>query len=230
MVSAIWVATMLLAIPQEKTVEGRLKELEEKLGSLEKRNAALREENQALEKRLADAQAVRENFAKQTASGWVKRYAGPVELTDAQSAELEALWLGWTKQDFEKAADLAGWKTREEALKGKLAADQVPKLARAVRDEQEKYAKMSIASFIQSAKIAPERAPAFEKTVLARLTFKDGALLAQAHPEAQVGWLGVHGAVQQALPDLAPVLSEEEQVRLRDTLLKWNPRRPASER
>lgn len=230
MIGATLMATMLLAIPQEKTVEGRLKELEEKLGGLEKRQATLRDENQALEKRAADAQAVRENYAKQTASGWVKRYAKPVELTEAQSAELEALWLGWTKQDFEKSADLAGWKAREAELKGKLAADQVPKLARAVRDEQEKYAKMSIASFVQFAKIAAERAPAFEKAVLARLTFKEGALLAQAHPKAQVGWFAVHAAVDQALPDLAPVLSEEEQVRLRETLLKWDPRRPGSER
>jgi len=225
MMIATLLATMLAALPQEKTVEGRLKELEEKLGSLEKRHTALREENVALEKRAADAQAVRETYAKQAAAGWVKRYAKPVELTDAQSAELEALWLGWTKQDFEKAADLAGWKAREEALKGKLAADQVPKLARAVRDEQEKYAKMSIASFVQSSKIAPERAPAFEKAVLAKLTFKEGALLTQAHPEAQVGWFIVHAAVDQALPDLAPVLSEEEQVRLRETILKWSPRR-----
>ncbi len=225
MLSATLVATMLLAIPQDKTVEGRLKELEEKLGSLEKRHVVLREENQALEKRIADAQAVRENFAKQTAAGWVKRYAKPVELTDAQSAEFEALWLGWTRQDFEKPADLAGWKAREEALKGKLVADQVPKLARAVRDEQEKYARISLASFVQGAKIAPERAPAFEKTVLAKLTFKEGALLTQAHPDTQMSWPGLHAAVQQALPDLAPILSEEEQVRLRDTLQKWNPRR-----
>lgn len=225
MMTAALLVAMLTSFPQEKTVEGRLKELEEKLGSLEKRHTTLREENLALEKRIADAQALRETFAKQTASGWVKRYAKQVEFTDAQSAELEALWLGWTKQDFEKPADLAGWTSREEILKGKLTTDQVPKLARAVRDEQEKYAKLSLATFVQGAKVAPERVPAFEKTILAKLAFKEGPLLAQAHPDAQVGWPQLHGTVQQALPDLATVLSEEEQVRLRDVLQKWSPRR-----
>ena len=223
MMIATLLATLLAAFHQEKTVEGRLKELEEKLGSLEKRHTVLREENQALEKRISDAQAVRENFAKQTAAGWVKRYARPVELTDAQSTEFEALWLGWTKQDFEKPADAAGWKSREEAIKGRLAAEQVPKLARAVRDEQEKYAKMTLASFVQGSRIAPEHAPAFEKTVLARLSLQEGALLSQAHPEMQVSWAAVLAAVQQALPDLTQVLSEEEQARLRDTLQKWTP-------
>lgn len=229
MMSLMIAAALMLASPQEtpprKTVEERLKELEEKLGGLEKRHQTLADENQALEKRIADGKAARENYAKQTASGWVKRYAKTVELTEKQSAELEELWLGWVKKDFEKPPDAAGWKSREAAIQGKLAPEQVPKLARAVRDEQEKYAKLSISSFVQAAKIAPERAAGFEKTVVARLTFSDEALIPQAHPEKQVGWWAVYGGVEQALPDLAPVLTEEEQARLRDTLAKWKPRK-----
>lgn len=229
MLNAILVASLLWAAPQEKTpsktVEERLKELEDKLNSLEKRHKTLEEENQALEKRINDAKAARDTYAKQAASGWVKRYAKPVELTEKQSAELEELWLGWTRQDFEKPADAAAWKSREEALKGRLSGEQVPKLARAVRDEQEKYAKMSLGSFVQAAKIAPERTGAFEKAVAAKLSFPEEALLPQAHPEKQVGWMAIYGAVEQALPDLAQALAEDEQARLRDTLAKWKPRK-----
>ena len=208
-----------------KTVEERLKELEDKLATLEKRNKALEEENLALEKRVADAKAARDSFAKQIAGGWVKRYAKPVELSEKQSAELEELWLGWTRADFEKPADAAAWKSREESIKGKLTGEQVPKLARAVRDEQEKMAKMSLTGLVQTAKITPDHVAAFEKAVLGKVTFSEDTLLLQAHPEKQVGWVRIIGAAEECLPDLASVLSDEEQARLRDTLAKWKPRR-----
>src|SRR5258706_8857631 len=88
--------------PPARTVEERLKELEDKLTGLEKRNKALKEENQALEKRITDAKAAKETFARQMAGGWVKRYATAVQLTEKQSAELEELWLGWSRADLEK--------------------------------------------------------------------------------------------------------------------------------
>ncbi len=220
--------SMLLALSLQdppKTVEDRLKELEEKLSALEKRSKALGEENARLEKQLADAKAARENWSKQAASAWVKRYAKAAEFTEKQSAEIEELWLAWTREDAGKAAGTATWKEREVALRGRLAEDQVPKLALAVRDEQEKAAKMSIGSFVQAAKVAPERAPGFEKAVLARLSFAEDVLLPQAHPERQAGWFKVYAAVEESVPDLAKLLAEPEQAALRETLARWKPKR-----
>ncbi len=229
MIPLILAAALAWSAPQDKppakTVEERLKELEDKLSAIEKRNKALEEENQSLEKRIADGKAARENYVRQVAGGWVKRYAKPVELTEKQSSEIEELWLGWTRADLEKPADAAGWKSREEAIKGKLTGEQVPRLARAVRDELEKMAKMSLMGFVQTAKISPEHAAAFEKTVLGKVGFTEDTLLLQAHPEKQIGWLKISGTVEECLPDLASVLSEDEQSRLRDTLAKWKPKR-----
>jgi hypothetical protein len=102
--------------PPAKTVEERLKELEVKLTTLENRNRSLEEENQALEKRISDGKAAREAFVKQSAAGWVHRYAKPVELTEKQSAELEELWIGGTRADLDRPPDGAGWKSREETI------------------------------------------------------------------------------------------------------------------
>ena len=92
MVQAILALALMSLSSQEKappkTVEERLKELEDRLGTLEKRHKALEEENQALEKRIGDAKAARETYAKQSAVDWVKRYSKPVELTEKQSAEI----------------------------------------------------------------------------------------------------------------------------------------------
>ena len=86
-------------------------------------------------------------------------------------------------------------------------------------------AKLSIAGLVQMVKIGPEHVPAFEKAVLARIAFGEDTVLLQAHPERQVGWLKITGTVEECLPDLASVLSEEEQARLRDTIAKWKPRK-----
>src|ERR1051326_4624244 len=121
MIFAILALACTAVSPQDKvppkTLEERLKELEERLGALEKRHKVLADENQTLEKRLSDAKAAKENFAKQSASGWVRQYARPVDFTEKQSAELEELWLGWVRSDFDKPADGAAWKSREEAIK-----------------------------------------------------------------------------------------------------------------
>ena len=225
MMTMILAAAAAFAPVQARTVEERLKELEDKLAVLEKRNKALDEENQALEKRIVDAKAAKETFARQMAVGWVKRYAKPVDLTEKQSAELEELWLGWSRADLEKAADAAAWKSREQSVRGKLTGGQAPRLARAVRDEQEKMARMSLSSYVQAAKISADHVAGFEKAALAKVAFSEEALLLQAHPEKQVGWPKITAAVEESLPDLAAVLSEEELARLRETLAKWRPRK-----
>jgi cell division septum initiation protein DivIVA len=211
--------------PATKTVEERLKELEEKLTRLEKRNQAIALENQAMELRIAETKAAKEALARQIARGWVQRYAKPLELTEKQSAELEELWVGWTRADFEKASDPAGWTSREEVMKGKLTSEQVSGLARAVRDEQEKLAKMSLSGLLNAAKVAPDHEAALEKAVLARVTFAADTLLPQAHPERQVGWLKILGALEASMADLDSVLGDDEKARLRDTFAKWKPRK-----
>jgi hypothetical protein len=211
--------------PAPKTVEDRLRELEEKLSALEKRNKALEEENQALEKRLADSKAAKDAWAKETASAWVKRCAKAVPLSEAQSAELGELWRGWQRSDLDQAPTPAAWKAREEAIRSKLTPDQVPKLARAARDDQEALAKVWIAGWVQSAKLAPDHGAAFEKAVLARVALPEEVLVVEAHPKAQVGWAQITGAVEGCLPDLASVLSDEERARLQDLLSKWKFRR-----
>jgi len=223
--TTLMLALMFAAQEPVRTVEDRLKELEAKLTSLEKRNKELETENQALEKRISDGKAAKENYVRQVAAGWVRRYATPLGLTEKQSAELEELWLGWTRADLEKAADAAAWTSREAAVKSKLTEDQVPRLARAVRDEQEKTAKLTLSFYMKNAAIAAERMPAFEKAVLSRLAFTEDTLLPQAHPEKQVGWPKLLAAMEESLPDLATVLSEEEQTRLRETISKLKPRK-----
>jgi hypothetical protein len=208
-----------------KTVEDRLRELEERLAVLEKRNKALDDENQTLEKRIVEAKAAKDAWAKQNASAWVKRYAKAVLWSEAQSAELEELWRGWQRSDLDQAPTAAAWKAREEAIRSKLTPEQVPKLARATRNEQENLAKMWIAGWVQSAKLAPDHAAAFEKAVLARLPLPEEALVVEAHPKVQVGWAHVTGAVEGCLPELSGVLSDEERTRLQDLLLKWKSRR-----
>jgi hypothetical protein len=229
MIFAILALACTAVSPQDKvppkTLEERLKELEERLGALEKRHKVLADENQTLEKRLSDAKAAKENFAKQSASGWVRQYARPVDFTEKQSAELEELWLGWVRSDFDKPADGAAWKSREEAIKGRLSAEQIVKLGRAVHDEQEKAAKMSLSGIAQMARISKDHVGALEKAVLPKISIPEDIVLPQAHPEGQFSWFQIAGIAEKALPDLGSNLSEEEISRLRDMLGKFNPRR-----
>src|SRR5437763_16365053 len=116
MLHALALAALLLAQDpkaQSKTVEDRLKELDEKISALEKKHKDLGDENAVLEKKIADGKAAREKFLRQSASAWVKRYGPSIELNEKQSAEFEELWYGWSKEDLEKPYDAARWKTRE---------------------------------------------------------------------------------------------------------------------
>lgn len=229
MMHAMLALAWLVLVPQDKTpaktLEERLKELEERLGSLEKRHQSLDEENRTLEKRLGDAKAARETFVRQSASAWVKRFAQPAEFTEKQSAEVEELWIGWTRSDLDRPTDAAGWKAREETLKGKLSPEQVSKLQRAVRDEQEKGVKGTVAGLVQMTKISADHAPALEKAVMANVTIPEGAILLQAHPEKQLPWSAAYSAAEKALLELSSTLSEEELGRLRDFFARFKPRK-----
>lgn len=193
-------AAMLAVLLQARTAEERLRELELKLSALEQRQKALEDEKVRLE--------------KQTASAWVKRYTSTAAFSETQAVELEALWIGWLRE----GVDAQGWPAREAALRAKLTPEQASKIARAVREEQEKRLRMSIAVFTQAAKLAPERAPAFEKLVLARLPLAEGPLL----PPAPLPWSRIHGAVEASLPEAT--LEAPERAALVEALARWKPK------
>jgi hypothetical protein len=228
MLQALLLAVVLAAQdpkPAAKTVEDRLKELDDKLSALELKQKTLANDNAAMEKQLADAKAMRENFARQSASGWVRRYAKPVEFTEKQSAEFEELWYGWTKDDMEKPGDPARWKTREDALRGKLTQEQIPRLAGRVHEEQVENAKRSVSMFSRAAKLDAGKSAALEKMALGRLKIEEGILLAQAHPQETANlWGQTMTAVEASLPELSSTLSEDELGALRKTLEQWKPR------
>jgi hypothetical protein len=133
MLQALFLAALLFQDPKPaaKTVEDRLKELDDKLSALETKQKTLADENATMEKRIADAKAMRENFARQSASGWVKRYAKPVEFSEKQSVEFEELWYGWTKDDMEKPGENAKRSVAMFSRTAKLDADKSAALEKA---------------------------------------------------------------------------------------------------
>jgi hypothetical protein len=227
MLQALLFAVLLFQDPKSaaKTVEDRLKELDDKLTSLETKQKTLADENAAMEKRIADAKAMRENFARQSASGWVKRYAKPVEFTEKQSADFEELWYGWTKDDMEKPGDPARWKTREDLLRGKLTPEQLPRFAGKVHEELVENTKRSVSMFSRVAKLDAGKSAALEKAALGKVKIEEGILLSQAHPQETANlWGQTMTAVEASLPELGSTLSEDELNALRKTLEQWRPR------
>jgi hypothetical protein len=211
------------AVP--KTVEDRLKELGDKLTALESREKLLANENAGLEKQIADAKVRKEKFARQSGAAWVQQYAKAMELTETQSSELEALWTGWTREDMEKVGDPGRWKAREETLRSKLAGEQIPRLARKVREEREENARRSIAMIVQIAKLPREKSAALEAPALRRLSIVEGMLLAQAHPEETANAWGLTlAALEASLADPSPDLTEEERATLVKVLGQWKPK------
>jgi hypothetical protein len=227
MLQALLFAALLVQDPPPaaRTVEDRLKELDLKLSALELKQKTLADENAVMEKRLADQMAMRENVARQSASSWVNRYAKAVEFTPQQSADLQELWYGWTRDDLEKPGDPKKWTLREELLRGKLTPEQIPRLAGRVREDQVQYAKQSVGILSRMAKLGVEKSAAMEKAVLGRLTFAEGILLIQAHPqETNAVWGQTLAAVEASLPELSTTLTPEEQEILRKTLEQWKPK------
>lgn len=210
--------------PAAKTVEDRVKELTERVEALDKKATALTAENHDLFLKVEDAKARREALIRQWGSAWVKRYGPAVELTPQQSAELEELWITWTRQDLEKPSDVPQWKSREDLVRIKLTADQATRLARKAREDQDQNAKTMVTSLAQISKIPAEKIPALEKVLLPRLKTEEGLLLPQAHPEKVVSWPQVLGIVEANLTELSASLSESELGSLRKMLQTLNPK------
>jgi len=210
--------------PQGKTVEDRLKELEERLASLEKKRKNFSDENAAIEKTLADLKAAREQIARQTAAAWVQQHAKAAQFSEQQSADLEKLWLAWTKDDFEKRADAAAWKNREELIRKALSPEQIPLLARKVREGQEANVRQILSFLTMAAKLDATKRGAFETAVLGKIEFEEGSLLPQAHPEKVAPSSKIPDAVEAVLPQLSSTLTEAEAKALRQLAQQWFPR------
>jgi hypothetical protein len=212
--------------PAAKTVEDRLKELADKIEVLDKKAATLTAENEKLQQQAREIKARRELLARQPGQAWVKRYAPAVEFTEKQSAEIEEMMYGWTKQDFEKPCDVAGWKAREELLRGKLTPEQAPKLARKVQEEQLNGVTMMVKGMVRMARLPSSAEGSFEKVVRSKMTIEEGMLLPSAHPEKCPTWFQIADIVAANLPELSKGLSESEVDSLRKSLQDWKPKQP----
>jgi hypothetical protein len=228
MVQALLLAALLAAQdpqPAARTVEDRVKELEAKLALLEKKRQVLSDENAALGKQISDGRLLREHLALQAGLVWVQRYAKPVRFTEAQSADLQELWRDWTKEDFEKPGDPGRWKLREDRIRLKLTPEQIPLLARRVREEREENAKRAVSLVARSVKLAAEKSGALEKAVLGRLSFEEGMLLPQAHPEVTANAWGLTlDAVLAGLSDPSLALTPQEEAEIRKVVGQWLPK------
>jgi len=222
----VLVLSLLLLVqdpkPAPKTVEDRLKELADRLGSLEKKEQAISQENADLEKQLTDLKATREKLARQFGAAWVRMNGPAIGLGPERSAEFEELWTGWTREDMEKSADPARWKTREETLRTKLSPDEIPRLCRKVRVDREESAKRRVSLFAQGSKLGPEKTAALADAVVRRLSIKEGILIVQAHPEETAqDWALILSATEACVPELSPGLTEEERARFEKVLAPW---------
>ena len=222
MISTLIVALALLQDPKgaSRTVEDRLKELDEKLTALEKKQRELSADNEAMEKKIADGKAAREKAMRQAAQFWVQHYASPLGLNEKQSAHFEELKYGWLKEDQEKPADLARWKAREAALRGKVTAEQAAQLARVVHGDFEASGKAWLVMFTQAAKLDAEKSAALEKAVLGALKIDEDILLQEAHPESG-SWTEILTILESALPKVSPALTDAEQKAIRNAILPW---------
>ncbi len=217
-------AALMLQDPKAKTAEERLKELDEKLTVLEKKHQTLSNENAALEKQLAEGIARQEAFEKATAAGWARQCAAKAELTPEQTASLEALRLGWIREDRGKRTDQAAWAAREAALRASLTAEQIPRFARQVREMREQGVRSSVGFLSQIAKLGTDKSAALEKAVLARCPFDDGALLLEAHPGKTGSLDQIVDAIDSAYSEIAPTLTDAEAKSLKSIIEQWKPK------
>jgi hypothetical protein len=210
--------------PAAKTVEDRLKELAERVEALDKKAAALSAENQKLQLQAQEAQARRDLLARQQGSVWIKRYGPILELSEKQSAEIEQLWVDWTKQEFPKPSDAAGWKAREEILRRKLTGEQADTLARKIHEEQSQGVTATLKNMVHLAKLPSSAGAAFEKVIRPKVTVPEGVLLPAAHAEKYPSWIQIVAVVEANLAELSKDLSESEAESLRKAVTLWKPK------
>lgn len=209
--------------PPPRTVEDRLGELEQKLARLEQKQKALSDENAAMETKVAARNATVEAVARTNAKVWVAQHAAAVGFTEAQSTELEALWVRWNRESPNYSGTAEEWKKREEILRGKLTPEQVPLLVRRIRSVQEKGYRALLAHIVRSFSLPAERTAEWEKTVLAKIPWDADMLIPAAHGRNESPLRLLLAAVEESLPELS--LSPEEQASVRKGLEQFQPRR-----
>lgn len=207
-----------------KTVEDRLKELDEKIQLLEKKQKTLASENATLEKQVVERKNAFEVMARGTAKAWVQRHSKAAAFSEKQAADLEELWYGWGLDSPQDPGAPAKWKAREDVLRSKLTAEQVPLVARKTREDQEQGAKMWLRMVSWNARLAPGPAAAFEKAASSKLSFPDGILIPAAHPGQGNGWQQALAAVDASMSDLSTQLGDEDLKSLRAALEQLKPR------
>jgi len=224
-------ATLTLALllsqdpkPAARTVEERLKELADKVEALDKKAAALADENAKLQQRLDESKAQREMLMRQPGQAWVKRHGPAVEFTPKQSAEIEELMYDWSKQDFGKPVDTAGWKAREEVLRGRLTSEQIPKVARRVQEEQGQNVTLMIKQMVRMARLPVSAEETIQKVVRPKVAVTDDVLLPAAHPDKIPSWTQICDVVEANLTEVSKDLSESEVESLRKALSMWKPK------
>src|SRR3954470_14247760 len=109
MIQILVLAWALLQDPKATpaTVEDRLKDLDAKLTALEKKRRELADDNSSMEKKITDAQAAKEAMLRRASQAWIKHYGASFEPGEKQIADIDQLWLDWTREDLGKAADAA---------------------------------------------------------------------------------------------------------------------------
>jgi len=212
--------------PESRTVEDRLKELAQRLSVLEKRRQDLSDENAETEKKIADQKAAEERMMRQQAHFWVLRYSKAIGLSEPQSSGLEELKYRWSGEDVQKPATVEVWKAREKVFRETLSAEQVPRLARKVREDQEQSVSGWLGMFARTAKLDPEKTAAVEKAVLGTFSPEDGVLLLEAHPDQLISWRKILSALESSLATLSPPLTEAERAALEEAIKPWKSRRP----
>jgi hypothetical protein len=228
MIQILVLAWALLQDPKATpaTVEDRLKDLDAKLTALEKKRRELADDNSAMERKITDAQAAKEEMLRRASQAWIKHYGASFTPGEKQISDIDQLWYEWIKEDQGKPADADRWKVREQALREKLTPEQIPLLARMVREEQGKNAKATLRAFVQQSKLGPEKIAALEKPILERLRYDEGVLLPNAHPDQGALWTNVLNTLESSLPELSALLTEDEQASLRKIVSRWKPRSP----
>ncbi len=206
-----------------KTVEERLKELDEKVAALEKKHRTLSDDNAAMEKKLADRRAQVENGARLHADMMATSYGKMAQLSEPQTAELRESWYGWLMEDNDHPSTENRWVARESIFKGKLSAEQLAQLKRRLRDQRVQTAKQSMDLLFRAANLVPEKAALLQKAALEKISFPEDVLIAFAHPQEAAGdWGKTLAAVESSLSE--STLTEEESKALRKVLDHWKPK------
>jgi len=126
------------------------------------------------------------------------------------------------KGEQEKGVAPGRWTAREQELRAKLSEEQAVLLARKIREQREANARLSVAGFARSARLAPEKVVALQNAVMSKVKTDEGPLILEAHGlEMSEGWGRFLTAFDEGLSELSSTLTEEELKAMRKMLEQW---------